>query len=59
MLYWALVFFVISVIAGILGFTGIAAASAGIAKILFFICVFIFIILLVAALFIGKAVSGK
>jgi len=35
MLKWALIFFVISIIAGLLGFTGIAAGAAGIAKILF------------------------
>ena len=37
MLYWALVFLVIALIAGALGFGGIAGASAGIAKILFFV----------------------
>ena len=34
MLKWALFFFIISIVAGIFGFTGIAAAAAGIAKIL-------------------------
>jgi uncharacterized membrane protein YtjA (UPF0391 family) len=37
MLYWALVFFVIAIIAGFLGFGGIAFAAAGIAKILFYL----------------------
>ena len=37
MLKWALFFFVVSVIAGFFGFSGVAAATAGIAKILFFI----------------------
>jgi uncharacterized membrane protein YtjA (UPF0391 family) len=32
MLYWAAVFFVIALVAALLGFTGIAAAAAGIAK---------------------------
>jgi uncharacterized membrane protein YtjA (UPF0391 family) len=49
MLYWALVFFVISIIAGVLGFSGVAVASAGIAKILFVMFLFIFILLLLAA----------
>jgi uncharacterized membrane protein YtjA (UPF0391 family) len=35
MLYWAAVFLVISIIAAVLGFGGIAGAAAGIAKILF------------------------
>jgi uncharacterized membrane protein YtjA (UPF0391 family) len=37
MLYYAVVFFVIAIVAAILGFGGIAAGAAGIAKILFFI----------------------
>jgi uncharacterized membrane protein YtjA (UPF0391 family) len=35
LLKWALVFLLISIIAALLGFTGIAAASADIARILF------------------------
>ena len=37
MLRWALAFFVVALIAGIFGFTGIALAAAGAAKILFFL----------------------
>lgn len=37
MFKWALIFAVISIIAAVLGFGGIAGASAGIAKILFFV----------------------
>jgi uncharacterized membrane protein YtjA (UPF0391 family) len=47
MLYWALVFFVIALIAAVFGFTGIAVAAAGIAKILFFIFVVLFIVSLI------------
>ena len=36
MLAWALVFFIVAIIAGILGFTGIAAGAAAIAQVLFF-----------------------
>jgi uncharacterized membrane protein YtjA (UPF0391 family) len=46
MLYWALVFFIVAIIAGFFGFGGIASASAGIAQILFFI----FLVLLVVSL---------
>jgi uncharacterized membrane protein YtjA (UPF0391 family) len=46
MLRWALGFFIIAIIAAIFGFGGIAIAAAGIAKILFFI----FLILFLAAL---------
>jgi uncharacterized membrane protein YtjA (UPF0391 family) len=47
MLYWALVFFIISLIAALFGFTGIAIAFAGIAKILFFIFIVLFILALI------------
>jgi uncharacterized membrane protein YtjA (UPF0391 family) len=46
MLGWALTFLVIALIAGALGFGGIAGASAGIAQILFYI----FIVLLLVSL---------
>lgn len=42
MLRWALIFFVVALIAAVLGFTGIAFAAAGVAKILFFIFVILF-----------------
>jgi len=43
MLSWALVFLVIAIIAAIFGFGGIAATSAGIAKLLFFVLLVIFL----------------
>lgn len=42
MLHYAVVFLVLALIAGILGFTGIAGASIGIAKILFFVFLVLF-----------------
>lgn len=56
MLKWALIFFVISVIAGFFGFSGIAAGAATIAKWLFFIAVAIFIVLLILAFVAGQAI---
>jgi len=47
MLYWALVFFIISIIAAVFGFTGIAVAAAGVAKILFYLFLILFIIALI------------
>jgi uncharacterized membrane protein YtjA (UPF0391 family) len=47
MLNWALAFFLIAILAAVLGFSGIAIASAGIAKILFFVFLVIFLITLV------------
>jgi uncharacterized membrane protein YtjA (UPF0391 family) len=47
MLGWAVTFLIIALIAAVLGFGGIAAASAGIAKVLFFVflvmCVIFFV----------------
>lgn len=43
MLTWAFVFFVLALLAGFLGFGGIAFAAAGIAKLLFFLFVILFI----------------
>jgi uncharacterized membrane protein YtjA (UPF0391 family) len=48
MLRWALIFLIIALVAALFGFTGIAVATAGIAKFLFFlflvICLVFFII---------------
>lgn len=51
MLHYALVFFLIAIIAALLGFTGIAAGAASIAKILFFIFLIFAIATLLGALF--------
>lgn len=50
MLYWTLVFLVIALVAGLLGFTGIAATSAGIARVLFGIFLLLFVVSLVIQL---------
>jgi uncharacterized membrane protein YtjA (UPF0391 family) len=50
MLRWALAFFIIALIAAIFGFGGIALAAAGIAKILFFIFLVLFLVALVSGL---------
>ena len=47
MLYWAAVFFVIALVAALFGFGGIAATSAGIAKILFAIFLVLFVVSLI------------
>jgi uncharacterized membrane protein YtjA (UPF0391 family) len=50
MLYYALVFFIIAIIAAAFGFGGIAAGAASIAKILFFIFIVVFLVTLVMGL---------
>jgi uncharacterized membrane protein YtjA (UPF0391 family) len=51
MLRWALAFFLVALVAAFLGFTDIAIATAGVAKILFFIFLFLFLASLVGHLF--------
>jgi uncharacterized membrane protein YtjA (UPF0391 family) len=47
MLKWALIFLIVGLIAGVLGFTTIAGASIAIAKLLFFVFLALFVIFLV------------
>ncbi len=44
MLHWALTFLVIAIIAAVLGFGGIAGTAIGIAKIIFFVAIALFLI---------------
>lgn len=50
MLHYAVVFFVIALIAAVFGFGGIAAGAVGIAKILFFIFIAIALVTFVLSL---------
>ncbi len=54
LLKWALIFFVIALIAAAFGFTGIAAGAASIAKILFYLFLGIFLVLLIAGIVVGQ-----
>jgi uncharacterized membrane protein YtjA (UPF0391 family) len=53
MLHYALVFLVIAIIAAIFGFSGIYIAAAGIAKILFFL----FLVLFLVSLVMGRRIA--
>lgn len=55
MLTWAISFFLISVVAGIFGFTGIAVGAQAIAKILFGIFLLLFLIVLIFGVILGIA----
>lgn len=57
MLRWAIVFAVIALVLGLLGFGGLASAFAGVAKLLFFVAVAIFAVLLVLGLLAGRAIK--
>jgi uncharacterized membrane protein YtjA (UPF0391 family) len=48
MLNWAIAFFLIAILAAVLGFGGVAFAAAGIAKLLFVVFLVLFLVSLVA-----------
>jgi uncharacterized membrane protein YtjA (UPF0391 family) len=47
MLGWAITFFIIAIIAGALGFGGVAAAAAGIAQLFFYLFVVLFLVFVI------------
>lgn len=53
MLKWAIIFFIISVIAGLFGFTGVASGARTIAKVLFVVALIVFVVILVFGVFLG------
>jgi uncharacterized membrane protein YtjA (UPF0391 family) len=55
MLSWVVTFPIIALIAGILGFGGIAGASIEIAKVIFFVAVVLFLISAVVGLARGRS----
>ena len=55
MLRWALIFFVVSLIAGFFGFTGVAQGARSIAKVLFFIAISLFILFVIIAFAVGSS----
>lgn len=55
MLRWAMIFLVVAIVAALFGFGGIAATSAGIAKILFYI----FLVMFLIALLLGVTAAKK
>lgn len=58
MIRWAIIFLVIGLVLAVLGFGGIGGAFIGIAKILFFLAVAIFVILLILGLMAGKGIKN-
>jgi uncharacterized membrane protein YtjA (UPF0391 family) len=59
MLRWSVIFLVIAIIAAALGYGGIAADAAEIARVLFFIFLGIFLLTLIFGLVIGEKLFGQ
>lgn len=55
MLGWALLFFIVAIVAAVLGFGGIATAAAGIAKIIFFLAIALFVVFLIINMLKGRS----
>ena len=58
LLKWALIMLVVSLVAALFGFTGLSAASDDVARILFYIFVIIFVVLLIFGLLGARAARG-
>ncbi|MCG7349473.1 DUF1328 family protein [Sphingomonas sp. ACRSK] len=58
MLRWAIIFLIAGLVLGVLGFGGIGGAFVDIAKILFFIAIAIFVVLLVLGLLAGRGIKN-
>jgi uncharacterized membrane protein YtjA (UPF0391 family) len=56
MIKWAIIFFLISVVAGFFGFTNVAAEAKTISKLLFFVALAIFLIILVFGVMLGMLI---
>ena len=56
MLRWAIIFFIVSPIAGFFGFTGVSSGAKSIAEVLFVIATVIFLMVLVFGVFLGMLV---
>jgi uncharacterized membrane protein YtjA (UPF0391 family) len=54
MLRWSFAFLLVAIVAAIFGFTGIAEGAAGIAKVLFFIFIGFWLVMLVLGITIFK-----
>ena len=55
MLTWAIIFFLISVVAGIFGFTGFAVGTQAVARVLFGLFLILFLIVLIFGVLAGIA----
>ena len=53
MVYWSLLFLVAALVAGVLGFGGVAAAAGGIAR----VACFVFLVLFVVAVIGGRGMA--
>ena len=58
MIRWAIIFLVVGLVLALLGFGGIGGTFIGIAKLLFFVAIALFVVLLVLGLLAGRGVKN-
>ena len=58
MIRWAIIFLVVGAVLALLGFGGLGGTFIGIAKLLFFVAIAIFVVLLVLGLLAGKGIKN-
>jgi len=58
MLRWALTFLVLALIAGLLGFTGIAGDAMYIARVLFYVFIVVFLVSLIYGAVTGRGIKS-
>ena len=56
MIKWAIIFFIVSLVAGFFGFTGVASGARTLSRTLFFIALVVFLIVLIFGVMLGKLV---
>jgi len=59
MLRWAAIFLVLGLIAAAFGYTGVAGASVGIAKVLFFLFLALFALTLILGLTVYRSITRR
>jgi uncharacterized membrane protein YtjA (UPF0391 family) len=57
-LKWAVIMLLVSLVAALFGFTDLAAASASVARVLFYIFAVIFLVLLILGLTVFRSARG-
>lgn len=57
MLGWALTFFIVAIVAAIFGFGGVASAAVGIAQVIFFVAIVLFVVSLILNMTRGRRLN--
>jgi uncharacterized membrane protein YtjA (UPF0391 family) len=59
MFIWSIIFLVVAIVAGLLGFTAIAGVAIGLAKIVFLAAIVLFLLFLIGGIAATKSIIGR